>query len=233
MPYFGDYPYDISMFEENTREIKQDTKASTLKLQGAGTLRTSPDIASAFLGVVTENKELSTAQKENSATMDKVIASLLKLGIAEKDIKTESYSITPEYDFVEGKQIFRGYRVNNNLRIMIRNIQQVGKVIDTAVVNGANAVYNVNFSLLNREDIYKRALSLAIKNAVDKAISVENTLNVEVNQIPVEIVEETNAENIERSGLYAMKVPAASTDIKSGELEVTAKVQTVFNYIKL
>jgi uncharacterized protein YggE len=221
------------MFEENTREIKQETKESTLKLQGVGILRTSPDIASAFLGVVTENKELSTAQKENSATMDKVIASLLKLGIAEKDIKTENYSITPEYDFVEGKQIFRGYRVNNNLRIMIRNIQQVGKVIDTAVASGANAVYNVNFSLLNREEIYKRALSLAIKNAVDKAISIENTLSIEVNQIPAEIIEETNAENLERSGLFTMKAPAASTDIKSGELEVTAKVQTVFNYRNL
>lgn len=233
MPYFADYPYDLSMFEENTREMKQEAKASTLKLQGVGTLRTSPDIASAFLGVVTENKELSAAQKENSAIMDKVIASLLRLGIEEKDIKTESYSISPQYDFVEGKQIFRGYRVNNNLRIMIRNIQQVGKVIDTAVASGANAVYNVNFSLLNREEIYKRALSLAIKNAVDKAISVENTLNIEVNQIPAEIVEETNAENIERNGLYAMKAPAASTDIKSGELEVTAKVQTVFNYRSL
>ena len=233
MPYFGDYPYDLSMFEENTREMKQETKALTLKLEGTGTLRTPPDIASAFLGVVTENKELSAAQKENSVTMDKVIASLLKLGIAEKDIKTENYSITPEYDFVEGKQIFKGYRVNNNLRIMIRNIQQVGRVIDTAVANGANTVYNVNFSLLNREEIYKRALSLAIKNAVDKAKSVENALRVAVEEVPVEIVEEINVENIGRSELYALKAPAASTDIKSGELEVTAKVRTIFNYRKL
>lgn len=233
MPYFGNYPCDFNMFGEETRDYQVDIKASTLKLEGTGILRTSPDIASAFLGVVTEKKELSEAQKENSAVMDKVIASLIKLGIPEKDIKTESYSITPEYDFVEGKQIFRGYRVNNNLRVMIRNINEVGRVIDTAVANGANAVYNVNFSLLNRSEIYKRALNLAIRDAVEKAKSIENTLRVKVDEVPVEIVELSNIDRAGIEGLYAMKAPASSTDIKSGELEVTAKVQTVFNYRKI
>jgi uncharacterized protein len=233
MDYNVNYPYEWGMSWEDHRDIPSEDKPSTLKLEGVGTLRTSPDVASAFLGVVTENKELSEAQKENSEIMDKVIASLINLGIEEKDIKTESYSISPEYDFVEGKQIFRGYRVNNNLRIIIRDIKQVGKVIDTAVANGANAVYNVNFSLINKEVIYKRALALAIRNAVSKAKSIENTLNVSVDEVPVEIVEESNVDNIPRAELYAIKAPAASTDIRSGELEVTAKVQTVFNYRKI
>lgn len=232
MDNYLDYPCDYNVLRDNI-ELQPDIKTPSLKLEGVGTIRTSPDVANAFLGVVTQSKELSEAQQENSKTMDKVIASLLKLGIEEKDIKTESYSITPEYDFIEGKQVFRGYRVNNNLRITIRDIKQVGTVIDTAVANGANAVYNVNFSLLNREEVYKRALSLALRNAVDKAKSIEKTLKVSVDEIPVEIAEESSPENIGRNGFYSIKAPAASTDIRSGELEVTAKVQTVFKYRKL
>jgi uncharacterized protein YggE len=87
--------------------------------------------------------------------------------------------------------------------------------------------------LLNREEVYKRALSLALRNAVDKAKSIEKTLKVSVDEIPVEIAEESSPENIGRSGFYSIKAPAASTDIRSGELEVTAKVQTVFKYRKL
>ncbi len=232
MPYFEDYPYDFSLFDDYSRELQKEEKTPVLKIEGTGIVTASPDVAVAFIGVVTDNKDLSIAQKENSATMDKVIASIIKLGIAEKDIKTESYSITPEYDFVEGKQVFRGYRVNNNLRITIRDIKRVGEVIDTAVANGANAVYNVNFSLLNRSEVYKRALSLAIKDAVGKAKSVESSLRVKVDDIPVEIVEESNQTGITREAFLALKAPAASTDIRSGELEVIAKVQTVFNYIK-
>lgn len=233
MSYFEEYPFDFSILDGSTREIQLETKKHVLKLEGTGTVTTSPDIAAAFLGVVTENKQLSAAQRENSLIMDKVIASIIKLGIAEKDIKTENYSITPEYDFVEGKQIFRGYRVNNNIRITIRDINQVGKVIDTAVANGANAVFNVNFSLLNRAEIYKRALDLAIKDAVEKAKSVENTLRIRVDEIPVEVVELSDTDRTGREGLVTFKAPAAATDIKSGELEVTARIQTVFNYRKL
>jgi uncharacterized protein YggE len=233
MPYFEEYPFDLSILDDSTRELQLETKTPVLKLEGTGTVTTSPDIASAFLGVVTENKQLSAAQKENSLVMDRVIASIIKLGIDEKDIKTENYSITPEYDFVEGKQVFRGYRVNNNIRITIRDISQVGKVIDTAVANGANAVFNVNFSLLNRAEIYKRALDLAIKDAVQKAKSVENTLKVRVDEIPVEVVELSDTDRTGREGLVTFKAPATATDIKSGELEVTAKIQTVFNYRKL
>jgi uncharacterized protein YggE len=232
MPYFEDY-YDYDLEFDNNRDIKLEVKDSTLKLEGEGSIRVAPNLASAFIGVVTENKELTAAQKENALKTDKVIASLLNLGVEEKDIKTENFSITPEYDFVEGKQIFRGYRVSNNLRITIRDINKIGTVIDTAVANGANAVYNVNFSLSNKEAVYKRALALAIKNAVDKAKSVERTLAVIVDEIPIEITEQDSDVNIGRTALYEMKSPAAETTIKSGEIEVTAKVRAVFVYTKI
>jgi uncharacterized protein YggE len=87
--------------------------------------------------------------------------------------------------------------------------------------------------LLNRDAIYKRALSLAIKNAVDKAQSIENTLMVTVDEIPLEIIEESSVGDMSRNELYAIKSPAPSTDIRSGELEVTAKIQAIFKYRKL
>lgn len=233
MSYHEDYSYNFGMYDKMPRESQIQNKIPILRLEGTGTVRTLPDVASVFLGVVTENKDLSVAQKENSLTMDKVIASILRLGIAEKYIKTESYSITPQYDFIEGKQIFRGYKINNNLKVTINNIRQVGEVIDTAVESGANAIYNINFSILNKEAVYKKALSLAIKDAVDKANSVENTLRIQVDEIPIEIVEEGSTGNIERTDLYNFKSPAPSTDIRSGELEVTAKVQAIFNYRKI
>ncbi|ERI89860.1 hypothetical protein HMPREF1982_04125 [Clostridiales bacterium oral taxon 876 str. F0540] len=241
MPYYSNYPYEYPYFNgdlgdfnwQDNREVKLDKKASSLKLEGNSSIMVKPDIAAAFLGVITQNKNLADAQSENAEISNKVISSLLNLGIKDKDIKTENFSISPEYDYVDGKQIFRGYKVTNNLRITIRDISQVGTVIDTAVANGANTVYNVNFSLSNREEVYNRALSLAIKNAVDKALSVEKTLNIVVDKTPAEILEESSGAITPKTSLYALEAPASATNIKSGEIEVAAKVTAIFNYSEI
>lgn len=233
--YNSTYPYEYMQnnFAYWDREAGSNSKVLSLRVDGIGTIKVQPNIAVAFLGVITENKELSKAQVDNAAKTQKVIDAILKLGIEEKDIKTESFSITPEYDFVEGKQVFRAYRVNNNLRVTVRNVQDIGKVIDTAVASGANAVYNVNFSLDNISIVYNNALSLAIKDAVNKAGSVESTLNIAVDLIPVKITEESNMSAETRDRLFSLQSPAASTVIKSGEIEITAKIRAVFNYEKL
>lgn len=229
MPYYEEYPYE-SVYKQNKKALAE--QESKLRLEGTGIIRVKPDIAVAFIGVVTEDKDLSKAQQENAEKTNKVIDAILELGIADKDIKTESFSITPEYDYVEGKQVFRGYRVTNNLRITIRNIQQVGEVIDTAVANGANSVYNVNFGLSNREAVYNKALSLAILNSIDKARAVEKTLNIILDEIPVEITEESPESVMPRTALYSLESPAATTTIKSGEIEVIARIKAIFNYTK-
>lgn len=224
---FCDYNY-----EEN-RELKNNKENLILKIGGSGSVKAAPDIAVAFIGVISEDKELSKAQEDNAVRSKKVVDAIMNLGIPERDIKTESFSITPEYDFIEGKQVFRGYRVNNNLQITIRNINEVGSVIDTAVAAGANAVYNINFAIVNREKIYERALSLAIRDAVSKAESIEKTLNVVVDSTPIEITEE-DAERISpKTELYSLQSPAAATPIKSGEIEIVAKIRAIFNYKKL
>ncbi|MBL4935304.1 SIMPL domain-containing protein [Clostridium sp. YIM B02515] len=239
--YYSNYPYEYPFFNGNldnfncqdNREVKLDNKASNLRLEGVGSIMVKPDIAASFLGIMTQNKNLADAQSQNSEISNKVLNALLNLGIEDKDIKTENFSISPEYDYVDGKQIFRGYKVTNNLRITIRDISKVGTVIDTAVNNGVNVVYNVNFTLSNREDIYNKALSLAIKNAVDKALSVEKTLNIAVDTTPSEILEESSGVITPKTGLYTLEVPASATNIKSGEIEIAAKVTAIFNYTEI
>jgi uncharacterized protein YggE len=108
----------------------------------------------------------------------------------------------------------------------------VGKVIDTAVANGANVVNRVDFKLSDPSSTYKIALSKAIMDAVNKAVSIERTLKIIVDKTPISITEESSDVGIfqERSQLMAT---AATTPIISGEIEVVAKIKAVFNYRKV
>jgi len=220
------YPYPNSY----TRSlcVETDSDNNTMNLNGKGTIQVKPNIAVVSLGVVTENMDLNIALKENTAKMNKVIASLKNMGIAEKDIKTQNYNIGLNYDYIEGKQVFKGYRVANILSVTIRDINAVGEVINTAVDNGANVVNNINFTVSNPSLYYREALNLAIKDSVEKAAVIEKSLSIVVNMTPVKILEETYGYSpVPTDGLL---VKAAGPQFMPGETEITASIKATFNY---
>lgn len=200
-----------------------------MRVNGLGVVRVQPDIAIVNLGVVTEDKDLEAAQRENAAKSNSVINALKQMGIDEKDISTASYTIEPQYDYVEGRQIFRGYRVSNILNVKVRNINKVGEIVDTAVRNGANTVNNIKFTAENMEMYYNRALKLALRDAMVKAREMANSLRVNLNTTPVRIIEESYREAGESP--VAFKAVSETTPILPGEINVTAKIVALFTYL--
>jgi len=220
------YPYPTSYARSLC--IDTDSDNNTLNLNGKGAVQVTPNIAVVSLGVVTENMDLNVALKENTAKMTKVIGSLKNMGIAEKDIKTQSYNIELLYDYVEGKQIFKGYRVSNILSVTVRNINTVGEVINTAVDNGANVVNSINFTVSNPALYYREALTMAIKDAVEKASVIEKSLKVVVDKTPIKILEETfGYAPVAANG---MMMKAAAPPIMPGQTEITASIKATFSY---
>lgn len=222
-------PYALWKNSQGCINRSVETKKPRMLLEGTGIIKVKPDAAVVTLGVATEGTELTTVQQENAEKIHSIIDSLTRIGVAKKDIETESYSIVPQYDYIEGKQVFKGYRVTNILKITVRNTEEVGKVIDNAVASGANVVNSVNFMLSDPSNYYKIALSKAIMDAVDKATSIERTLNIIVDKTPINISEESSTRGIvgERRELTAS---AVSTPIIGGEIEVIARIKAVFNY---
>jgi len=222
MPYTCTNPYNRSLC------IETDSDSNILNLNGKGAVQVVPNIAVVSLGVITENKDLNAALKENTLKMSKVIDSLKNMGITEKDIKTQSYNIEILYDYVEGKQIFKGYRVSNILNVTVRDINTVGEVINTAIDNGANVVNSINFTVSNPALYYREALTMAIKDAVEKASVIEKSLKVVVDKTPTKILEETYG--YAPLAANGMMMKAAAPPIMPGQTEITASIKATFSY---
>lgn len=199
-----------------------------LTLNGRGKVRANPDIAIVNIGVITEGKELERVQQQNAAAALAVINSLKAAGIQDRDIQTLNYSVSPEYDFIEGRQVFRSYRVANTLRVTIRNISMVGAIIDEAVRNGANEIGNIDFTVSDTSIYYNQALNLAIKDAIGKALEIEKTFGYNINKTPVSITEETVSATPMADRM--MMRADVSTPIQPGEIEISASVKVVFGY---
>ena len=70
--------------------------------------------------------------------MDALMKALTARGIEERDIQTTRFSIYPEYQYDRDKDRSElvGYRVNNQISVTIRNLDQVGMVIDDMLEAG-------------------------------------------------------------------------------------------------
>lgn len=199
-----------------------------LKVLGKGTVSVKPDSAEVVVGVITENTQLEVAQEENANTTQQVINSIKAIGVPLKNIQTQNYNIRANYDYINGRQIFRGYEVTNNLEILISNINTVGEIIDTAVKNGANSLGGIIFIISDQTKYYYEALKSAVEDAQNKARIIANELNVNLNIIPIQISEQSEANNAPL--VMTFKSTSNNTPIEAGENTIDADIEAVFVY---
>ncbi|MGC5324367.1 SIMPL domain-containing protein [Brevibacillus sp. SYSU BS000544] len=195
-----------------------------IEVVGEGRISTAPDQAIITLGVMTEGQNLEAVQKENNEKTANIIRSLMAMGIPKEDIKTSEYRIDTMYDYVEGRQIFRGYRVTHLLQITINQVGLTGRVVDTAVSQGANTISNIQFTVSKPDAFYNRALSLAYKDSLSKATTLASTMGVVLSKVPASVQELTQGSVAPVPYQAGMQAKALSTPIQPGEVEIVARV---------
>lgn len=200
-----------------------------MTVTGNGEITAQPDYAQIQIEVRTEGKDVSAAQQENALIMNRVIRSLESLNISTDAIQTAAYTISPNFDYIDGRQVFRGYEVQNAILVKITDISQAGTVIDTAIQNGANHVSALQFKIANVDKYYQRALQLALVDAMAKVKSMAETMHVTVQPLPVEIVEETNAPPIAYKSMQ-LRNQESITPIEPGMMTVNASLRVKFRF---
>lgn len=212
------YPQQVRCFQNRN-----------LTVTGEGSVSVAPNVADVRLEVSTENQTVSAAQQENTKIMNQVLSALKRAGIPQEQIQTVSYTIVPQYDYVEGVQVFRGYEVTHAIQVKISELARVGEILDLAVQNGVNRVSEIRFRVENEERFYRQALNFAIQDARSKAKTLGEAMGVVVNLIPFKVIEE----NIPQAFPFqAATIAERSTavPIEPGQLKVTATVRAQFLY---
>lgn len=201
----------------------------TISVKGIGEIETMPNVAELQITVRTDAIDVTEAQRENAVQMNRVIQSLLALNIQRDDIQTAMYNVFPRYDFIDGRREFRGYEVTNSISVTVRDIAQVGTVIDTAVKNGATEISQVEFKLDNKETYYQNALQLAMQNAWGKACAIAKSLGLTYPPTPIEVIEESiGGPILFRAAAFTEQ--SSETPIEPGKITIKAEVTVKYQY---
>jgi len=165
-------------------EIKDKLKSKeTIVFSGQGKAIGIPDVASITLSVITEKMTAKEAMTENAKIANDVVKFVKEAGIDEKDVKTQSFLLSPRYDWVEGKRIFKGYQLTSSLEVKIRDLEKISDIIDGAVSRGANQVGDIQFVIDDPEKLKEEARNKAIDSAKERAESVAKATGLKLGKI--------------------------------------------------
>ncbi|MGI6160607.1 MAG: SIMPL domain-containing protein [Christensenellales bacterium] len=211
--------------------LEQSEKMSAITVSAAAEVEKEPDVAYANVEVITYAKASKDAQKDNADKMQDVITELTKYGISKDDMETANFTLSPVYDWVNNRQVLSKYECRNSLKLTIRDIESVGEVLDVAGQNGANRIYGVSFSLVDKKAAENEALAQAVENAKLRAQVMADSAGVTLGKA-VSISESGYSSPVEPWVEYeraaADKSEAVSTQITPGNMTITANVTVSF-----
>ena len=166
----------------------------TITVQGSGQATLAPDVARISFTVQNTAATVVGAQTATTEQANAALEYVKEQGVAEKDIRTISYNISPQYSYPNpclpgsscpayGSPKITGYQVSETIQVTMRDLATVGTMLGGL---GKLEVQNVNgpdFALDDPTAGYDAARADAIANAKAQAKLLAKQLNVHLGKI--------------------------------------------------
>lgn len=159
--FFGPIPFSVDMIATQKNVV--------FDVSGEGKVFVSPDMAKISAGVSSQAPTVKQAQNQLNSTINQVSGAIKNQGVDAKDIKTETYSIYPDYNYSGPSPKIKGYTASANLTILVRDIDKINSIIDTATQSGANQIGGLSFEVEDKAKAENEAREKAVAEAKQKA----------------------------------------------------------------
>ena len=202
----------------------------TIRVSGEATMTVEADMAVLSLGIAQQGKTPLVVRQAATEAADKVISSLVALGIEKKQIGTSNFNIYPLYDERPNKQnVIVGYKADMTITLTLEDTAVVAQTVETAMGAGANEIRGLNYRKRNEDGLRVETLKLAVANATAKAAAMAETLGRKLGKaILVEEQGYSMRAPDSRQFLAKSMAPAAQEAFSPGSIEVSAAVSVSF-----
>ena len=212
------------------------TKGDPFVVTGEGKVFVTPDIAKITVGIQENGSSLKSVQDDVNKKSKALTDAIEKLGVDKKDVKTTSYNVYPQYDYLTSTtNRITGYQVSTNYEITVRDFEKVNDILVAATAAGANTIGNVSFDINEETKKAKlqEARELAVSEAKAKAeglskaagITLGKVINVSENQTTPEIRPLYAPQATDTTSL---KAEAPTANVTPGETEISVTVSLAY-----
>ncbi|RVV99801.1 DUF541 domain-containing protein [Mesobaculum littorinae] len=203
-------------------------EAGRITVQGTGTTRLAPDMATITLGVTAEAPEAADAMADTQRRAAEVLDTLVAAGVEDRDVQTSSVELYPRRDDSEasrqqGEPPIVGYVATNRMTVRVRDLADLGPLMDDVVGAGSNLFQGLSFGLSEPEPAEDEALADAVEDARRKAEILAQAAGVTLGQL--ERMDESGGNRPYPPQMMEMRAVSDSAGgIAEGELEISANV---------
>lgn len=215
--------------------------ANTISVSGYGEAFAAADIATFSFSVVSLKPTVVAAQEDATAKANATTKYLTDAGVDKKDIQTSTYSVNPQYDYIQGvctngycpsgKQVLKGYEVRQTTTVKVRDTAKAGDLLAGVGTKGATEVSGLQFTFDDPNKLQNESRTKAIADAKTKANELAKELGVSL----VRVVS-FNENGSTPGPIYYAKdmamgsvgAPQAAPEISVGENKVTSNVQITY-----
>lgn len=195
---------------------------------GMAEVKKAPDRAWVSINAESRAKDPKAAQQANTDAMTAVLKKLKSLGLGDDAIRTTGYDLQPEFDYVSGRQVLRGYVARNSIDVKVDDIARVGEVLTAAVGSGATSVGGLRFDVKDRDGAEREALRLAVIDAKARAEAAASGAGMRVDRVLK--IEDHRVEHPEPRPMLQMRAmavegaAAADVPVQAGTIAIKAGV---------
>lgn len=169
-----------------TQKTEAAGQAKTIVVQSEGSVKVVPDIVMVRIEILTEKPTSEEAVNVNSIDTQNVVTAIKTLGESDLKIETSGYSLAPLYNYIDNKppQIY-AFSAVTTLLVTTKKVEKIGNVISTAIEAGASNISSISYDLSDeiKKDAKNEALTIAVKDANDKADAIAKALAVDILEI--------------------------------------------------
>jgi uncharacterized protein YggE len=213
----------------------QEEEGGTLQVTGRAQVSVPSDLVRVNFTVETEATSAREATQLNAERMDAVTRALRGAGIAGLEMETFGYDLQPEYESGRNvtNRLISGYRVRNNLRVTLGDVDATGTTMDLAIEAGANRISNLFFEASDTRAAELEALRRAVAMAREQADAMAGAMGVRLGAA-LEVQGGASAPSPRSPGGIMMRAEAGvpTTPVEAGEQLVTATVTVTYRILE-
>lgn len=206
----------------------------TVNVSGQGEVRSEPDRALVTLGVEARRPKMEEARAEVGRTVDAVLKLTRDLKIDPQYVHATRITIQPEYNWnaAERERVLLGYFVARQVQVELRNLDQLGSLLERAVDLGVNQVNDPQLDSSRKRELEREALAKAVEDARQNATVLAGAAGLKLGAART-----ISAQSVSPSPqpMYRMAMAAAQeaapAPYQSGEMTFTANVQVEFDLL--
>jgi uncharacterized protein YggE len=215
--------------------LAQEETGGTLRVTGQAQVFVPADLVKVNFTVETESPSAQEATTLNAQRMDAVAAAVRGAGIPGLVLETFGYSLQPEYETGRNvsNRIISGYRVRNNIRVTLPDVDATGMIMDVAIEAGANRISDLLFEASDTHAAELEALQKAVGTAREQAEVIAAAMGARLG-IALEVQGSASSPSPRSPGGMMLRAEAGvpTTPIEAGEQLVSATVTITYRILE-